>query len=288
MAESPLTILDEPALDNPRLVLSFAGWMDGGDISTGTAEILTEQGAMQPLAQIAPDSFYIYNFPASMEIAALFRPHGKIEQGVVCAFQPPENHFHYDAKHRLILLQGQEPHLHWKAYVDCVFEVVRRFGVKEIYFVGSVGGIVPHTREPRLFSTVSDETVKPALEERGLRFTDYEGPVSLVSYLMTRAPDHDCHMATVVAEIPAYVQGRNPKSLAPVIGTLAGILDIPLDVEPVRGEIAEWEKRLTEVVEDRSDLVKHIRKLETDYDNEVFEQMGDLKAWLESQGIRLD
>ena len=73
-----------------------------------------------------------------------------------------------------------------------------------------------------------------------------------------------------------------------MITALASILGFAIDVEPVRAEIPEWEKRLSEVIEDRPDLVKHIRKLETDYDNEVFEEMGDLKDWLESQGIRVD
>jgi len=288
MAELPLTILDEPQLDTPRLVLSFSGWMDGGDVSTGVADLLTGHGPMTPLAEIAPDPFYIYNFPASMEIAAIFRPHGKIEQGVLRDFRPPENRFLHHPGHRLILLKGQEPHMHWQTYADCVFEVATRFGVREIFFAGSVGGVVPHTREPRLFTSVSDEAMKPAFEDRGLRFTDYEGPVSLVSYMMTRAAEHHCRMAAIVAEIPAYVQGRNPKSLCPVITALASILGFAIDVEPVRAEIPEWEKRLSEVIEDRPDLVKHIRKLETDYDNEVFEEMGDLKDWLESQGIRVD
>ncbi len=288
MTAHPLTILDEPALDQPRLVLAFSGWMNGGEISTGAAEMLAEVGDLQPLASIAPDPFYIYNFPASMEVAALFRPHGRIEQGVIQSFQPPENRFDYDADRRLIVLNGQEPHLHWQAYADCVFDVTERFGVREVLFVGSVGGVVPHTREPRLFASVSDASMKPSLESLGLRFTDYEGPVSLVSYMMTRAGDHGCRMATVVAEVPAYVQGRNPKSLAAVLRKVSAILDIPIDVEPIRDEVGDWEKRLTEVIEDRPDLVKHIRKLETDYDNEVFEQMGDLKDWLESQGIRVD
>lgn len=288
MPATALTILDSPSLHKPRLVLAFSGWMNGGEISTGTADMLLESGPVQPLADIAPDPFYIYNFPASMEVAGLFRPHGRIEGGVIQSYEPPENRFFYDVNRRLVIMSGQEPHLHWKAFSDCIFEVVAHCEIEEIFFVGSVGGVVPHTREPRLFSSMSDAAMKPALEECGLRFTDYEGPVSLVSYMMTRAADHGCRMATVVAEVPAYVQGRNPKSLVAVARKIAAMLDIALDVEPLRAEIGAWEKRLTEVIADRPDLVKHIRKLEADYDNEVFEQMGDLKDWLQSQGIRID
>ena len=42
-------------------------------------------------------------------------------------------------------------------------------------------------------------------------------------------------------------------------------------------------------IQDKADLAELIRKLEADYDNAVFDrEMGDLKEWLQQQGIRLD
>ena len=53
-------------------------------------------------------------------------------------------------------------------------------------------------------------------------------------------------------------------------------------------EAAE-EKRLDELVAKRPELAELIRKLEGDYDSEIFDtQMGELKVWLQRQGIRLD
>ena len=42
------------------------------------------------------------------------------------------------------------------AFGDCVLELARRVGVRRVLFVGSFGGSVPHTREPRLYVTCSD------------------------------------------------------------------------------------------------------------------------------------
>ena len=67
-----------PEYTNGTLVLAFSGWMDGGDVSTGTVERLVDLLEAEPIASIDPEPFYIYNFPGSMEIAALFRPHIKI------------------------------------------------------------------------------------------------------------------------------------------------------------------------------------------------------------------
>jgi hypothetical protein len=42
-------------------------------------------------------------------------------------------------------------------------------------------------------------------------------------------------------------------------------------------------------VQQQPELAGNIRKLEEDYDNEIFDsEMGELKSWLEQQGIRVD
>ena len=69
-----MRISQQPLLDHGTLVLAFSGWMDGGDVSTGTVERLIELTGAEQFAEIDPEPFFIYNFPGSMEVAALFRP----------------------------------------------------------------------------------------------------------------------------------------------------------------------------------------------------------------------
>lgn len=289
MASDQLKIAAQPKLANATMVLGFTGWMDGGDVSTGTIEYLVGSFDAQPLAQIAPEQFYIYNFPGSMEVSSLFRPHLKIEGGLVTEFQPPANTFHYDQANNLVFFKGKEPNFNWSQFADCMFAVATAADVSAIYFVGSVGGMVPHTREPRLFSSFSHVRIKDALEAHGLNFTDYEGPGSFISYLMTLADQRGLDMATVVAEIPPYVQGRNFKCIEAVVKKLAAIIATPVNLDDLRALSDELENRITELVEKRPELAEQIHKLEEDYDNEVFDtQMGDLKTWLEEKGIRLE
>ena len=70
-----LRIQNCPKLKNATLVLSFSGWMDGGDVSTGTVQRLVDLLEAPSVADIDPEPYYLYNFPGSMEITALFRPH---------------------------------------------------------------------------------------------------------------------------------------------------------------------------------------------------------------------
>jgi proteasome assembly chaperone (PAC2) family protein len=285
-----LTLCDTPRLTDAGLVLGFSGWMDGGDVSTGTVDYLVTKLEAATLAEIDPGPFYIYSFPGSMEIAALFRPRVKIESGLVTEFEEPAGTFYCDAARNVILFKGKEPNMRWRDYAECLFAVVSEFDVKTAYFVGSVAGLVPHTREPRIFSSVSEEGLMPFLQRFGLTPSNYEGPGSFVTYLTTLAKDRGLQLAALVAEIPAYVQGKNIKCIAAVVRKLAAILDLAIDLGDLKVMSKKFEKRLNETVQGRPELAEQIRKIEKDYDAEVFDTSldNDLKAWLEQQGIRLD
>jgi proteasome assembly chaperone (PAC2) family protein len=289
MASDYLVYHAHPRLSEPSMVMGLSGWMDGGEVSTGLIATLVGKLGAQPLADIHSEGFYILNFPGSMEISSLFRPHVKIEEGLVTAFRGPTNSFFFSETHDLILFTGKEPNLNWSDYCACLLEVVAEFGVKVVYFAGSVAGLVPHTREPRLFASVSDESLKPILEQMGIRFSDYEGPASLVTYLTRLAADRGLKLVSLVAETPAYVQGRNHRCIEAVARRLAGMLNIQLNLDDLRALGDAVERRIDELVAKNEELSNRIRSLEEDYDNEVFDtQMGDLKEWLEERGIRLD
>lgn len=267
-----LTLRNPPKLKDATLVLALTGWMDGGDVSTGTVRRLVDLLDAKPFAEIDPEPFYIYNFPGSMEIAALFRPQIKIEDGLVSELEMPTNTFYYDQQARLVLFIGKEPNLRWRTFGDCILEVARQVGVRRVLFVGSFGGPVPHTREPRLYVTCSEARLLPEMEQYGLRRSGYEGPGSFTSYLMTRAKSSQLDMTSLVAEIPGYLQGRNPMSIEAVTRRLAKILQLPLDLQTLRAESTEWELEVSKVVEKDRKLAKTIRQLEEAYDNDLLEQ----------------
>src|ERR1700721_314151 len=108
-----LRIHHRPALDRATLVLAFTGWMDGGDVSTGTVRRLVDLLEAPPIAEIDPEPFYICNFPGSMDLAALFRPGVKIEDGLVKSFEMPANVFYCHEPAKLVLFLGKEPNMRW-------------------------------------------------------------------------------------------------------------------------------------------------------------------------------
>ena len=270
-----LKIRELPAVDHATLVLAFTGWMDGGDVSTGTVKRLVNLLDAEPFAEIDPEPFYIYNFPGSMDIAALFRPHVEIEDGLIKTMDMPDNTFYCHEPADLVLFVGKEPNLRWRTFGECIFDLVAKVGVRRILFVGSFGGSVPHTREPRMYVTCSDAGLLPEMEQYGLRRSGYEGPGSFITYLMTQTKSADLRVASLVAEIPGYLQGTNPRSIEAVTRRLAKILKLPLDLASLRTASTAWELQVSSAVEQNEKLAKEVRRLEEEYDNELLELDAD-------------
>jgi proteasome assembly chaperone (PAC2) family protein len=264
-----LTIHRIPRMESATLVLAFTGWMDGGDVSTGTVERIVELVNAEPFAEIDSESFYIYNFPGSMELSALFRPHIQVDDGLVKSFEMPKNEFYAYEKGNVVFFIGKEPNLKWRAFSHCIFRLAKELGIRRVLFVGSFGGPIPHTREPRLYIICSEERLISEMEKYGVRRTAYEGPGSFSSFLMTQAKSWDIEMTSLVAEIPGYLQGTNPLSIEAVTRRLATILKLSLDLDKLRAESTEWEMGVTSAVEENKELAEQVKQLESDYDDEL-------------------
>ena len=265
-----LSITQRVQLENATLLVALTGWMDGGLVSTGTVQRFMSGRETVEVARIEAEPFYIYNFPGSMEIAALFRPEVKYDEGLIDGeMKLPTNIFQADPKANLAFFLGREPNLRWQTFADCVFDAAERMNVKQIIFVGSFGGTTPHTREPRMFGSVSHAHLRHRLTDHGMRMSNYEGPSSFATLLLAQAPAHDIEMLSIVAEIPGYLEGINPRSIEAVARRLAGLLNLPVDLEELRKASNDWELRVSEAVEKDSELAETVRKLEDSYDNEL-------------------
>jgi len=280
-----LKIYSKPKLKNPCMVIGFSGWMDGGDVSTGTIQYLRFKLQAKKFAEIHPQKFYLFNFPGVMLETAQFRPYTKIKDGLITDFQYPQNEFFYDEKNNLILFSGKEPNINWDEYTNCIFKIAQEFGVKKIYFVGSVAGPIPHTRGIRISCSVSGEKQKAELKESGIRFSNYQGPASLTTLLTKLSPEKGIEMTNFVAEIPVYVQTRNPKGIKAVTEKLVQLLKIDIDLIDLSVKSTHFEKRIDGLVHKQPLLAAQIKKLEENYDKEYFEEKGGFEEWLKQHGI---
>ncbi|HOQ04441.1 MAG TPA: PAC2 family protein [Anaerohalosphaeraceae bacterium] len=289
MSVERLRIYHNPDLTAPTLVLGFDGWMDGGEVSTGLVDYLRVTLGAVPFASIDPEPFYVFQMPGTMEVAGVFRPHVKIDEGLIEDFSFPNNTFFAEPRHNLILFSGKEPNLRWECFADCIFHLCERFDVKQIFFVGSVAGLTPHSREPKFTASVSQPALRAKMQRIGIRLSRYEGPAGFATYLTWRASKADLDMFVLVAEIPAYLQGYNPRAVEAAVRCISGLLELHLTCEDLRTLSDEFERKVGELVQQQPELAARIQQLEEIYDNEIFDtELSDLKNWLHQRGIRLD
>lgn len=294
-----------PNLEDATLVIGFRGWMDGGEVSTGTIEYLIDTFDAELFGEIHPDGYYIYGVPGALQIAALFRPHATIEEGRVTDYQEPTNEFYVSESANMVMFIGDEPHLHWHQFAEQVFRVIEQCDVTRICFVGSVTGLVPHTREPIFYSSFSNENLRPLVTAAGIHPTQYEGPSSFGTFLIRGAEKRGMNMSTLVAGIPPYVQGRNEHCIESLVDKLQILVEKAIDTDELAARRAEFDRGLDEIVNARPELRDQIKKLEDIYDQQVISfsedadsddedsrsrptNLEDLQSWFDKQGFRFD
>jgi len=273
MPSDYLKLMDPPHLRGATMLLALGGWMDGGLVSTGTVRHMMGHRTARQIGRIDPDPFYIFNMPGSMEMAAVFRPPAKHLDGMIeGTVELPTNEFYCDAAANLVFFLGKEPHLRWQAFADGIFALAAAVGVARIIFIGSFGGAVPHTRQPRMYGSVSHSHLIPILQQHNVQLSAYEGPASFATLLLAQSPGHNIEMLSLVAEIPGYLEGLNPLSIEAVTRRLAHLLNAPADLDALRRASNAWEIRVSKAVEQDAELAATVRKLEEQYDNELISQ----------------
>ena len=102
-----------PELDDPVLVLAFAGWNDASEAATGTVQFLNEAMLSAPLAEIDPEDFYDFT---------VARPHLSLEEGQGRRLVWPSTEFRYGQRDPVdfVTALGTEPHMRWSRFCDCV------------------------------------------------------------------------------------------------------------------------------------------------------------------------
>ncbi|NJN95577.1 MAG: hypothetical protein HC875_16440 [Anaerolineales bacterium] len=84
------------------------------------------------------------------------------------------------------------------------FDLVETLGVKRVVTVGGVYGAVPYDKERQISTVFSLPRLKTELADYALRFANYEGGVSIGSYLADEAEQRGLEYIVWYAFVPAY------------------------------------------------------------------------------------
>jgi len=237
MALDALNIQELPSLRSPILIAAFAGWPDAAEVASGTARFLSRKLRAKRFAEIDPEEFYVFTET---------RPNTVILAPGQRALEWPANEFfswHNTSGERdIVILQGREPNLNWREYVDIILDLAGRLGVSQVIALGGTYDAVSHRGKVSMSGHATSTDLRDALAEFGITASSYEGPSSVQSALLEACRERNLLAASLWGHAPHYVRAApNPKVSHAMLRVLRTLLGVTLDLTEleVAGEALE-------------------------------------------------
>ncbi len=248
-------------LRSPILVTAWDGWFDVGGAATGAVEAMRGPTATH-LASIDADEFFDFNER---------RPNLRIGPQGRRVVEWPANDVHclaLDNRARdLVFIEGVEPHLRWRTFVDAVLEVIERLDVKLVVTLGAMIAEVPHTRPPKITGSTTDAELGKLLR---LDQPSYQGPTGIVGALHQRLDAADIPAVSLRASVPHYVSGApNPKASRALLERFERVTGLPTQWAELDEETLQWESQVNEAMTENDEIVQYVRALEQRYDTQA-------------------
>ena len=253
---------ERPALRSPLVVCAFKGWNDAGEAATAALGFLIDSFDASEVARIDPEDFY--DFTA-------VRPTVRLSEGRTRVIEWPENSLHAahvaGAEHDLLLFQGVEPSLRWRAFSQTVIDLARELGCEMVITLGALLADVVHTRPTSITGLASDDSL---VERLDLRSTSYEGPTGITGVLHAACAEAGMPSASLWAAVPHYIAATpNPKAALALVRRLEGLVGVSVDASELESAAADYERQVNLAVQSDPDVQAFVERLEAAADDDA-------------------
>ena len=251
--------LEKPVLRDPHLVLGFEGWPNAAEVSSFAVDHLIDKLGAKQFASIPYEKFN----PLSLS-----RPVATIKGGKVTDLTFSGNHFHYaetSSSHDIILFRGTEPTFEWEGFCDSLLGLAEMFRVSQIFTIGGTYDYVPHTVPPIVSAVFNHDDLREKLVKAGLSLTEYTGPISIHTFLLTAATRRGMEGVGLWGHAPQYLQGRNLKVVCAVLKGLSELTGLEVDLADLEKASEYFDEQVKQLVEDDPKMQEVIHRLEEIY-----------------------
>jgi predicted ATP-grasp superfamily ATP-dependent carboligase len=239
----------------PAMVCAFQGWNDAGDAASSAVSFLADSLESSRFARIDSEEFY--DFQANRPCVRL----GEGERREIA--WPSVEIFEARAPRAprdLVLVQGVEPSLRWRAFSSHIVDLAEALGVQVVVSLGALLGDVPHTHPVAMTGHASD----PALMDRlGIQASTYEGPTGIVGVLHAACADAGLPSVSLWAAVPHYVAAAtNPKAALALVRRVEGLIGVSVDVSELESAAVDYERQVGLAVQSDPDIQAFVERLE--------------------------
>jgi len=192
-----------PIADKIYMIAGWQQWADAGAISSGLPQYLIELTNAEKIGQIKPDDYYLFQVPGTHH---LLRPTIKLRQGYRQSLTHPTNEIFYTGTEStgLVIFLGTEPHLKAHQYCAALLDLAETLNVRRVATVGGVYGAMPYNKDREISCLYSLPALKDELSEYAVKFSDYEGGVTIGAYLVDQAEARGLEVIDFYGFVPAY------------------------------------------------------------------------------------
>jgi proteasome assembly chaperone (PAC2) family protein len=257
-----VTILEPPPpLRRPVLLAAFRGWNDAGEAASGAISTLAEALRTTVFASVDPEEFF--DFQATRPTIRFGEAGGRV-------IDWPENQFSWaplpDTGRDVIVLDGTEPNLRWRAFTRGIAQFAQRFSIERVLTLGALQVDVPHTRPAPLTCTASDSALAGRL---GMPTSSYEGPTGITGVLHQTCVSAGLEAVSVWVGVPHYLAATPYLASALALAQRATkLLGTRLPLDRLARDAAAQRDDIAELLRDDEDLAEYVQELETRLDTD--------------------
>ncbi len=250
----------------PAMVCAFQGWNDAGDAASSAVSFLASSLDASRFAQIDSEEFY--DFQANRPNIQLTDDQTReIVWPTVEVFEARAPRAHRD----LVIVQGVEPSLRWRAFSAHLVELAEALGVQVVVTLGALLADVPHSRPVTMTGFASDPSL---VENLGLASSSYEGPTGIIGVLHSACLDAGLPSASLWAGVPHYVAAAaNPKAALALVRRVESLIGVSIDVSELEVSAADYERQVGLAVQSDPDIQAFVERLEQAAESEESELM---------------
>src|ERR1700683_2970459 len=236
----------------PAMVCAFEGWNDAGDAATGAVSFLASALDAKRFARIDSEEFY--DFQANRP-SIRFAEDDRSEIGQREIEWPTVEIFEASAPRAprdLVLVQGVEPSMRWRAFSAHIVDLAEALGVQVVVSLGALLGDVPHTRPVAMSGHASDAGL---LARVGIRASSYEAPTGIVGVLHTACAQAGLPSASLWASVPHYVAAAaNPKAALALLRRVEVLIGVSVDLSELESSASDYERQVGLAVRSDPDI----------------------------------
>lgn len=253
-----LKVQELPSLRSPILIAAFAGWPDAAEVASGSAKYLTQKLRARRFAEIEPEEFYV--FTETRPTTLILAPGQR-------ALEWPSNEFfswhNPHGERDLVILQGREPNLNWREYVDIVLGLAEQLQVSQVVALGGTYDAVSHRGRVSLSGNSTTPELREKLDELGIGGSSYEGPSSVQSALLESCRERNIMAASLWGHAPHYVRAApNPKVSHALLNALRILIDVDVDLAELKVAGEQLEARVESAMSENPELREYVEQLD--------------------------